>query len=344
MKKIFTLAIAAAALIGCTKTEANYTEAQQISFAPVSKFDTKAAVTGEKFTADQNFYVFANTVNEARYFEKVSFEPTSESTTTDLTIYSGNPAQYWPNVTALKFAGYTASGNTATAAWTLDKEFESLTVTDYVQPQPTETNAKNDFMWFFECGTDDAGYIKPSTPVTPIMKHACSWITINIEADSDLVTYWEDLKVLNVRFVNLHETGTVTFPNEEGGVASWNFVGKTVTPYVNIRTQAKTIEATNTTKVEFADVLKNTIVLPQPLADANGEAAVKLSVTYSYTTPAGVSGFTEEKVLDLFYDDVKSAWKPGKHYTYNLTLTAEEIKIAPSSADWGEPVNTSKPF
>lgn len=329
MKKVFYIALAALAFAACAKTEANFTASEQIAFMPVSHFDTKTAVTGDKFTADQNFYVFANTVNEARYFEKVSFEPTS-ATTNGLTVYGGNPPQYWPNVVALKFAGYTASGNTDTAPWSLDKSFGSLTVSDYTQPKPTEADAKNDFMWFFECGTDNAGYVKPATPVTPVMKHACSWITINVMADPELVTYWKNLQVENIRFVNLHETGTVTFPNATDGVASWNFTGKSVTPYVNIRTTSKAVKATPPQikdLVEFADVPANTIVLPQ--------TPTQLSVTYSYTTPAGVTGFTEEKVLSLNWDGTNNtAWAPGKHYTYNLTLTAEEIKIAPSSSDW----------
>lgn len=332
MKKVLFIALAVAALAACSKTEANYTASEQISFMPVSKFDTKAAVEGDKFTADQNFYVFANTTNEALYFTKVLFEPTSSTTTEGLTIYSGNPPQYWPNVTPLKFAGYTASGNTETAEHQLDKSFGNLKVIGYTQPQPTVADAKNDLMWFFECGNNAEGYLKTTAPVTPVMKHACSWITINVMADDELVDYWEDLKVTNIHFVNLHEKGTVTFPNEATGIASWDFTDMIVTPYVNVLTDPKSIAAT---PVEFADVLKNTIVLPQ--------TPTNLSVTYSYTTPAGIKNFTETKILSLDYDPsdrINKAWQPGKHYTYNLTLTAEEIKIAPSSTDWtADPTN-----
>lgn len=332
MKKVLFIALAAAALAACTKTEANYTASQEISFMPVSKFDTKAAVEGDEFTADQNFYVFANTTNEALYFTKVLFKPTSSTTTEGLTIYSGNPAQYWPNTTPLKFAGYTASGNTETAEHQLHKSFENLKVIGYIQPQPTVVDAKNDLMWFFECGANNEGYLKTTAPVTPVMKHACSWITINVMADDELVEYWKDLKVINIHFVNLHEKGTVTFPNAANGIASWDFTDMTVTPYVNILTASKSVAETPALVkdlVEFADVPKNTIVLPQ--------TPTNLSITYSYTTPAGVTGFTETKVLPLDYDGVdgtNTEWAPGKHYTYNLTLTAEEIKIAPSSTDW----------
>jgi hypothetical protein len=76
-------------------------------------------------------------------------------------------------------------------------------------------------------------------------------------------------------------------------------------------------------------------------------------VTYTYTTPAGVDGFKETKVLPLNFngetraadttDDAYRAtwseWEPGKHYIYNLTLTAEEIKIAPSTTDWNSDLN-----
>ena len=329
MKKVFYIALAALAFAACAKTEANFAPAEQITFKPVAKYDTKAAVEGTQFIADQNFYVFANTVNDAKYFTKISFEPTS-ATQNDLTVYSGNPAQYWPNVVALKFAGYTASGNTADAAYELDKEFKKLTVKNYNQPKPTEVDAKNDFMWFFDCGSDGEGYVKQTPAIEPMMKHACSWITINVMADPELVAYWNDLQVINIHFVDLHETGTVTFPNTENGVASWDYAGQAATSYVNVLTNPKAIAATPATVsdvVEFADVLKNTIVLPQ--------TPTNLSVTYTYTTPAGVTGFTETKVLPLNWDGTNNtAWQPGKHYTYNLTLTAEEIKIAPTSSDW----------
>ena len=336
MKKILLIALAAASLAACTKTEANFTASQEISFKPVAKYDTKAAVSGTTYSENYPFYVYANAKSDghstfnSKYFEKVLFVNDDNNKTGGLQVYKGQTPQYWPNVNPLVFAGFTQTGNVATITPEAGPTLESLALAGYTQPVPTASVA-NDLMYFF-ADNSAAGYTKNNTYVDPVMKHACSWITINVMADAKLVTYWNDLKVTNIHFVNLHETGTVTFTNGTDGLASWDFTGKTPTQNVNVLTQQKTIAATHgqvKDLVEFANIPNNTIVLPQ--------TPVQLSVTYSYTTPAGVPDFTETKVLPLDYDGVdgtNTAWQPGKHYTYNLTLTAEEIKIAPSSDDW----------
>lgn len=354
MKKIFYIALAAATLIGCSKSEANYSEAQQISFMPVSKVNTKVAVTGAVYSENYPFYVYANAKNNdastfiTKYFEKVSFVPDGTNKTGGLQVYKGSPAQYWPNVNPLVFAGFTQTGNVASITPVANQDLTSLTLSNFTQPEPTVAGA-NDLMYFF-ADNDGNGYDKNTTFVDPTMKHACSWITINIKADQKLLAdrddntegiqpYWPNLKVKNVKFYNLHETGDLTITKADG--ATWNFADQTATQAVNVRTSDKDI---TTAFQEFAEIEANTIVLPQPLADNSSakNATVQLSVTYSYTTPAGTADFTEEKVLDLFYDgDAKSAWQPGKHYTYNLTLTAEEIKIAPSSTDWDSDLNNN---
>lgn len=355
MKKVLLIALAAAALAACTKTEANYTASEQISFAPVAKYDTKTAVAGTQYPVNYPFYVYANAKSEgasafnSKYFEKILFEKDGNEKDAGKQVYKGNPSQYWPNVNPLVFAGFTQTGNVAAITPGTDGILETLTLSGYTQPAPT-ANVSNDLMYFF-ADDNGAGYDKATNVVDPVMKHACSWITININAqaalveDRDAVTpgvqaYWNNLKVTEVKFVKLYSTGTVTLRKSE--VPSWDYTDQTEASVV-----VKNIEKPiTTTSEEFADVLNNTIVLPQIPA--------YLSVTYTYTTPAGADGFQETKILPLNFngetraagatDDAYRAtwskWEPGKHYIYNLTLTAEEIKIAPSSTDWTtEPTN-----
>mgnify|MGYP003295400540 CR=1 FL=1 len=276
----------------------------------------------------------------------------------ELQVYKGSTPQYWPNVNPLIFAGFTQTGNVASITPSANEVLTSLTLEGYTQPAPTVPGA-NDLMYFFADNTA-AGYTKNTTYVDPVMKHACSWITININAEGALVNdqdtetagvqaFWGDLKVTEVKFVNLYSTGKVTLSNS--ALPSWDYTDQTEAPVV-VKASTASAKLITTTSEEFADVANNTIVLPQTPA--------YLSVTYTYTTPAGVTGFTETKVLPLNYNsEVRAenatdaqyratwaAWQPGKHYTYNLTLTAEEIKIAPSSTDWaaGTTDNIAKPF
>ena len=97
--------------------------------------------------------------------------------------------------------------------------------------------------------------------------------------------------------------------------------------FIDLLSAAKEL---TTTPKEFATVTDNTIVIPQK--------PTKLYITYSYKTPATTDGdavIEETKEIDLA-TWTTDEWVAGKHYIYNLTVTAEEIKIAPRSTDWDE--------
>lgn len=356
MKKVLLIALAAAALAACTKTEANYTASQEIAFKPVAKYDTKAAVTGATYGADLPFYVFANAKTDganyfvSKYFEKVLFVPETDATTTGLQVYHGETAQYWPNVNPLVFAGLTKSGNiegmkvndyNEDSRIETSDELSKIEIYGYEQPWSVEAPAANDFMYFF-ADNNNVGYTNDTGYVTPVMKHACSWITVNIKAENELVTYWKNLKVTDIHFEALHLCGNATLRcdrevSEANPAVNWNVSGEaTAGVKIFVESNKPAVEFSNEVTAEFKmfeSVANNTIVIPQ--------APAQLSVTYTYTTPAGLDNFTETKILPLNYDGDK-AWQPGKHYTYNMTLTAEEIKIAPSSEDWGTSVSTGK--
>ena len=60
MKKILFSLCAIAAIAACTKSEVQYEPSGEISFAPVSKLNTKAAVDGTDYPDALNMFVFAN--------------------------------------------------------------------------------------------------------------------------------------------------------------------------------------------------------------------------------------------------------------------------------------------
>lgn len=344
MKKVLIAMCAMAAVMACTKTEATFEHPGEISFSPVSKYNTKAAVTSTNFTANQNFYVFANTVDEnEKYFANILFEADgTNKSTNNYQVYKGNPAQFWPNVKNLKFAGYTVTGNVgadlSSIQASMSDDFSTMTLTSYQQPLPTVAGA-NDLMWFFDAN-GGTGYGKNTSYVEPAMAHACSWITINIKAESEaLCNYWKNLKVQAVSFENLITTNTATM---KSGTVSWG-AATLPSPAVPVAIltdktggdeNAKTLS--HTASVECADIVNNTIVIPQ--------APVTIAVTYSYTSPADAAvTITETKTsISLDYDndaDTNTAWVAGTHYTYELTIGANEIKIAPKSTDWTTPTS-----
>ena len=85
--------------------------------------------------------------------------------------------------------------------------------------------------------------------------------------------------------------------------------------------------ARSTLAQQLANVQNNTIVIPQTPA--------KIGLTYSYDSPAAGSSvrISETKIIDLSTSQVTS-WDAGTHYTYELTIGATEIKIAPKASNW----------
>lgn len=337
MKKVLIAMSAMAAVMACTKTEATFEQPAEISFSPVSRYNTKAAVTGTNFTADQNFYVFANTVetSSAKYFENALFtqDDNHTGTSNSLTVYAGNPSQFWPNVTPLKFAGYTVSGNVENVKATMSDSWGTMTITGYSQPSNFQTAQANDLMWFFD-DNNDKGYDKNSGIITPTMKHACSWITVTVKVAANLMdtdsntegnqSYWKDITVKNIKFEKLNTTGTVALAENAG----WsNVAGETTN--INIYNDATGTTVDGTAKTIDSVVANNVIVVPQ--------IPTTLSMTYSYTTPAGVNVTETKTGISLDYDGnagANTAWAAGTHYTYELTIGADEIRIAPTSSDW----------
>lgn len=341
MKKIFISLLAVAALAACTKSEVEYTPAGEIGFAPVASNVTKsvAGYNGETFDGifptDVDLYVFANAVEGdysttnvgTPYFTNAQFvwndqkgtEATQEGVATT-GAYAGNPTRYWPNVKELVFAGYSDACGVAKNA-TMDFASNVLTIPSYTQNNTTYTaEGANDLMWF---AFDGQQYNKAGNEVPAKMQHACSWITIKVAGDANMVA--NECKLNSLVVKTLAHTGSV----DCGATAArWTIASdaaKADETYYN-PTTAETVTATAT---KYEDPANNFIVIPQ--------APTKLEVNYTFTSDKEHSlTLTETKSVDLFFDAEKSNWKSGTHYIYTITITATEILIDPYVVDWEE--------
>lgn len=271
--KRYIYIFAALMLAACAKTEVAYDSPSEIAFAPAAEGMTKAAVEGEEYASDLNFNVFAKTTDGVPYFNNVSFEPGSE-TSEGLTVYEGNPTQYWPRTKNLVFAGYT--GDKYDAAY----DGTSLTIDGYQQ------SADNDLMYFFDSGEGGKGYNTESGIVSPIMKHACSWITIKVTGQYACASW----PIKKITVDGLSTSGKVVFNNNTPGV-SWPILGATENLII-FNTEA-TIETEPSAEA---------IVIPQ--------TPVTLTIYYKDTSKSGIS---------LQYNGT-AEWEPGVHYTYTLNF------------------------
>lgn len=204
------LILAAILLAACSKTETSYEAPSEIAFTPVAEGMTKAAVEGEGYMSDLPFNVFAQTTDGEAYFNNISFEPGNDKTDAALTVYEGNPTQYWPRTKNLKFAGYTG---TSYPDAVMNEGFTQLTIAGYKQ------NADSDLMYFFDSGEGGKGYNTESGIVSPTMKHACAWITIKVTGQ-DACASWP---IKQITVDGLSTSGTVIF--ESTPDVDWQSLG-----------------------------------------------------------------------------------------------------------------------
>ena len=332
MKKIFISLLAVAALAACTKSEVQYEPAGEISFAPVAKNVTKsvAGYNGDNFDGvfptNVNLYVFANASNDdgtawdAPYFENAKFvyNESKDVNTAVKGAYAGNPTRYWPNVKTLKFAGYSDACGVVNNA-EMDFAANELTIPAYTQDNATYTaEGANDLMWF-PC--DGQAYSKQAEEIAAQMKHACSWITINVAGDDVTAVNW----TLNSLVVKaLKHSGNVVC---NVTTAQWTLTGEGAD-----EEYYKPTTGTTFTKeyVKYEKNANNFIVLPQ--------TPTSLDVTYTYTSQEAIGTtpaitLTETKNVPLTFNGTDS-WAPGVHYIYNVKITATEILIDPVVVDW----------
>lgn len=349
MNRILTSLLILTLAVACAKTEVQYEPAGEISFAPVSKPSTKAALVGTGYPADLNLYIFAKAGLPGAavpagfgepYFANALFMHTSDG------IFSGVPSYYWPNVKQLMLSGVSASGNvnsSTNSAASLSYKMNEYTVEsdkvqkleieigDYRPGNGGDNDGDNDLMWFPTTGPHG----KTTEAINVEMQHACAWVTINIIGDS--VTGVEDdpntqaneattWKVTNVKFNEISLEGDVVL----GETAKWsNLNEETKTIYGTTDGHPLTLDYVDYTKIgDYNDL----IVIPQPTRT--------LTIEYKYVSQkeGGPDGtdivITETKDIPLKYNDADDPWQAGVHYTYNIIIGTKEILVHPTTSDW----------
>ena len=344
MKKIFFSLVALAALAACSKSEVEYTDNMELSFAPVSRLSTKAAVDETDYPDALNMFVFAN-AGEATaalpggytepYFANAEFTHNPErdpAMTLSANVFAGVTPYYWPNVKKLIFSGYSKSGNVATMdpkptyVWDATAGTWEINMTGYAPGNGTGVSGDNDLMWF---PTTTTSYGKPTTAgeaVEVTMQHACAWVTIKIKGDATTGKDGTSWKIKNLSFTDLSQSGNVTL----GTAADWTSIaaGTSFNVFNLAAGKQLTTDYVDYTQIDFKDL----VIVPQ--------ATKTLYVTYEYVSQEGLAPITETKPLALTYTD-DEGWKAGKHYTYNITLGTVEILILPDLTDWVDVPNAN---
>lgn len=333
MKKIILSIAAVAAIAACTKSEVEYDQPSEIGFAPVSKLNTKAAVTDTDYPDALDMYVFANAgAADAAlpagytepYFANAAFTHGSHAAN----VFGGVTPYYWPNVKKLIFSGYSKSGNVASLAtkptyvWNATAATWEINMTGYAPGEGTETEGDNDLMWF---PTTATSYGKQEEAVQVEMKHACSWVTIKIKGDATTGAAGTTWQILDLTVADLAQSGDVVL----GAEADWSNLaaGTDFDAYAATEGKKLTTAWEDYTQLSYQDL----VVIPQETKT--------LKVKYSYVSQAGGAAdgsdivIEETKDVPLTYTN-DAGWKAGVHYTYNITIGTKEILIEPTVKVW----------
>ncbi len=345
MKKILSICLAAAAFVGCTSTGVEFDTPNEIGFTAVANNSTRAVVDGDVYPTGLNMYVYAWTAGQATvgYINKGLFVHRTEKVDSK-DVWGGDTPYYWPNVNRLHFAGYSASGNVASATVGYDAANNKLTIAGYTPGTATAEGA-NDLMYFpSTAAAQTNGYLGKETKSVPVvMYHTCSWITFLVKGEG--VTANSTYQVTGLTITDIDNNATVACGHCDavadvatavvwGGDADDNEDAKTATLPVTLASGlgVLTTDAINVeTAAEYdsdTGTTGNLVVIPQ--------VPGKLTLSYTYKSSTGATITEEVKGIDLKIDadPEVNVWEPGKHYIYTITIKANEILIAPSAGDW----------
>lgn len=318
MKKIFFSLLAIAALASCAKTEAVYTtDNSEIQIAPVTAMTTKVTgvIDGTIYPTEENFNVYAYWANESAgssftadqtgagaYLNNVKFINKGQ-------FWGGETTQYWPKNGSLRFAAYSPA--------TLNMQHVLATDTYTGTVNYTASTAQT-FDILVAPTSKSYTAQTAAEKVSVVFEHALSWLTFQIKS-TDVAD--EAFTIHSVTVDDVDVDGTL--------VAEMNLGTKTWTT-----DNAQDVAVFNgsryatTTAVDFEDVAKGLLVLPQQ----------PTTVTINFTQNAvGSAPALAKQTVTLPLTLVENEpWVAGKHYTYTVIFDLDEILINPDVEDWEE--------
>lgn len=325
MKKLFLFSVAALAFCACSSDEtvSENTAANQpkeISFSPLTKPNTRAAIANSTYPDNQVMqvaaYSFPKTSSWAAggYFDKTPFNGTNATT------WNGTPARYWPlsdayvsflAVTGVDEGDITFNASTFASGATVVYDAASFTAQGdlmYAGKQEEVTKAGNTLTY-----PDD---------VDMIFKHALAWLQFKIRVPNT-ATYTDVIDVTSIVVNNAYQTGTFTITNTGYDTAgdptptgTWGSFGSATATTV----PGSSYTAALPNDGNYADC-GNVLLVPQT------------SPTTSFTSFT-INFTMNGKAYSFDYTPAATVLAQATKYVYNITFTLNEIIIDPEVAPW----------
>ena len=349
MKKLMILAVAAIALVACSKTfdtGVRTNEGKAIGFGTWTEHLTKTgpASVDNAFAVNDNFKVWGEKLVESTHTD-VFTGVTVTKTVASPETWNYSPKQYW-DLSATNYTFYAIAP--ASDGYNVDE------TTGAVSDSPTISFAGNDndvlvAQQAVVAKTAGSGNFDSFAPVRLTFNHVAALVDVKVKISAGLVAAGAQVQVSSIALTNISKEGSFTVAG--GYTTAPAAVWAPSTPAAgttgsfgptNGCTDASS--GLNTDLDASGTILINKlIVMPQDFRDA-GDYIQKLDIDYSITQTGGAANnFTPDPFSLKTFDSVDdtdntdshpSGWAPGIHYTYVVTIDAHAIDFTAEISNW----------
>ena len=327
-KHLFLFAAAALALASCSSDDTIAenssvgNQQQEIAFMPLNQKATRAEVEGTTFPAGQDMYVAAYDATEGQdYFAQTTFDEVSS-------VWKANPPKYWPmNAATLNFLAYT--GIPSGSYFNATHPAQDLTIT-------LADNSTNQYDLMYACGRQSRALNTAASNVAMNFKHALALIKFEVKTAADY-SYGEEpsktypLAITSIVLTGAHYSGTYTIDNSSNYASTSSTYSTLTGTWSLVGTQANVTRTPTFANIttSFQQVGNGILVVP----DEDDEAADYTSFTINYTL--------DGKAYSYVYTPADLDVHQAKKYTFQITMTLNEIIIAPTVTDYVEENNNA---
>lgn len=307
MKKFYVFAaVAIAALASCTKSEVVYNQEQQeIGFRQFTGAMTKADPSTTALPTGTSMGVFSYlNGTQTAYFENAKFVNKSGTTK-----WGGEDPRYWPLQGTLDFVLY-APHQASGATYTPNTKVLNVTIAD-------NSTAQTDYLYGKDFYVNTAKPATPSNGVPVVLKHALSKVTIAAKANEASIFTVSSIKLMQtIQEGSYTVTYNTTWDDFTSEVTGSPTATKKGIEYVSSDWNLTTDFSINTASKLVVPSAQTSIVLTYKMKGSETPLTATVNLT--------------------------GTWDTGKHYTYNLTLTADEILFVPEVQDWDNQTASNK--
>jgi hypothetical protein len=344
MKKYLLLAsVAALAFTSCSDQSTEFVgdkvaqQAREITFAPIAKPTTRAAVDGTTFPTANAMQVVAYDVTNSR-----DFFTATEFTHDTGTIWHGG--KFWPLSAAyINFLAYTgfngnaadATDETTGATWDITSGTPSAKASGVVLVMDDNSGNQKDLMYAIGNGavTQSANNLTFPANVPMVFKHAQAWISFYADAYDATSGGKVTLNSITLNGAKYDGTYTITHTayNATTGQdvnGAWSSLGSAQNIAVPGWTAAAIAFDSSGNGVPVGDGL---MIVP----DDDNTTADFTSFTIAYTLDGNSYTYT--------YTPATAAAAnvdQAKHYIYNINFHLHEILISATVTDWADQTAT----